>query len=447
MPETQARYETASFAPDGSIPFLTSANAGALLQNPCRGLRMESYITLGDPLQSYPGTAQDPFLKLDGLVEKYKNECPTVLQLYVYLSNYTQSPLDARAFAQLNAYFARCVTHRLRVLLRFAYATESTRDANDFYVSMHLRQIARWIAQNHASFCGTVFAVQAGLIGYWGEGHSCKAFDMRRAGRVFDQLIESLPQHLFVQFRTPELRDQIAQKHAARAAMHHDYIIGDYTHPWGFLMPKEQEPALLAHFAHTINDGELPWGRAAMNDDPAQLPLNNLPPEKLIPEMARYHLTTLSLEHNFREDAGKNRPYTLERWQSMPFDPARYHLPYNPNIHAAQSSAFDYIQYHLGYHLALSNAKRTENGLEFCITNFGMSAPLTCNQLSVVCGKTSFVLSDFDPNALQPMRTLRCIVPISEKQTSYAVKLCDAFGGCVRFANDTPFDGGAQKVL
>jgi len=85
-----------------------------LLLNPDRGLRMETYITLGETPESYPGSAQDPYEKLLGLIEKYGEDNPTVVQLYVYLTRYNEKPLDDNAFAHMEKMFQLCRDNRVR---------------------------------------------------------------------------------------------------------------------------------------------------------------------------------------------------------------------------------------------------------------------------------------------------------------------------------------------
>ncbi len=80
--------------------------AQVLLKNPDRGLRMETYITLGSDLCSYPGDGEDPFARAKRMFVKYEADSPTLCQVYVYLCGYTNAPLDDLAFSQLKAFFA-----------------------------------------------------------------------------------------------------------------------------------------------------------------------------------------------------------------------------------------------------------------------------------------------------------------------------------------------------
>lgn len=86
------------------MKYLNADNAEVLLKNPDRGFRMETYITLGDPVDSYPTSNEDPFERILKLIEKYKEDSPTLCQVYVYLSNYNDKPLDELAFSQMKRF-------------------------------------------------------------------------------------------------------------------------------------------------------------------------------------------------------------------------------------------------------------------------------------------------------------------------------------------------------
>lgn len=218
---------------DNSLKFLHADTARPLLKNPDRGLRMESYITLGDPLESYPTNSEDPYKKLEGFFEKYELESPTVLQAYVYLSNYRRKKLDTLAFEQMKKYFELCRENKVRILLRFAYGTESVKDAPYSWVAKHLKQIGLWFEAEKDLINDTIYALQAGIVGYWGEGHSYRSFRPWHIGKAFDDLCEITPEHLFVQVRYIDLAKKVSENHQKRLAMHHDYIIGDLKHEWG----------------------------------------------------------------------------------------------------------------------------------------------------------------------------------------------------------------------
>ena len=118
MPSTEKQTGVVT---EFTIPMLTLESARPLLRNPDRGLRMETYITLGETPESYPGSAEDPYEKLLGFIEKYEEKSPTVVQLYVYLTRYNEKPLDDKVFEQLERMLLLLRENGVRALLRFAY--------------------------------------------------------------------------------------------------------------------------------------------------------------------------------------------------------------------------------------------------------------------------------------------------------------------------------------
>lgn len=88
--DSQATVNPRGAADDG-IPTIAADQMSELLSNPDRGLRMETYITLGDPLWSYPTNNEDPYQRATDMIEKYRSDSPTLCQVYVYLTNYVDS--------------------------------------------------------------------------------------------------------------------------------------------------------------------------------------------------------------------------------------------------------------------------------------------------------------------------------------------------------------------
>ena len=140
--------EAVAATPDQSIAPITAEQAEELLKNPDRGLRMETYITLGSPLQSYPGDDENPFDRARRMIEKYRSDSPTVCQLYVYLSNYNGRDLDEAAFGQLKEMLELFRAADVKILLRFAYMAEKHKGASYRVIKGHLEQIADFMSRN-----------------------------------------------------------------------------------------------------------------------------------------------------------------------------------------------------------------------------------------------------------------------------------------------------------
>ena len=438
---------------------LTIKTARPLLHNPDRGLRMETYITLTpeDAPESYPGNAQDPYEKLLGLTETYEEESPRVVQLYVYLTRYNDKPLDGSAFAQLQKMLKLCRDEGIRVLLRFAYQNESNPDPDWPRMKGHLEQLGAWFRANEKLLEDTLFVMQAGLVGYWGEGHSYVNFKEKYIGPAFDKLISITPADVFVQVRTTRLYNAIPSEYSDRLGMHDDYLIGEANGPWSFFEGKKKKATkqLEAHFKRTINDGELPWGVATYYDRADGHPLDSMEALPILKQLGQYSLTTLSLEHNHRE-AGPERVFTMARWKDERLTAAqlkRNGLPYHPALldENESISAFEYVQYHLGYLLSITAFEVDGDQVNFTIENNGFAAPLNSNALSLVIDGEEHPVDSYDKYALGSMQAVAYTVNLPEGldvNASIGIRLAHRAGSplCARFMNDTEFIDGVQMM-
>ncbi|MDR2047274.1 MAG: DUF4874 domain-containing protein [Clostridiales bacterium] len=457
----------AEFAP-ARDDFLRADEASALLQNPDRGLRLETYITLSDTTpEAYPGGGKDPYAAALKEIEAYKEDSPALAQVYVYLTNYNaKKKIGAEAFAQMKRFFELFESRNIRILLRFAYANDgSPGDAAYKYVSAHLDQIGAWFKDNARLTADTVYAVQAGLVGYWGEGHTYSRLKAHFIGDAFRKLMDITPSRLYVQFRQDSLAARLNANYlkTGRVALHDDYVIGDINHAWGFFTGTTSAVTPEA-IKYTVNDAEMPWGRAFYNDDPAQRPLNALDGKAVISQLVYYHTTSLSLKHNYRED-GERQPYSMERWRSEYVTRAELdglNAPYNPYFFessdgsdgGARMSVYDYLRYHLGYNLVLSNVGVSDGRLNFTVTNFGMAAPLNFNTLSLVAEKNGvvkeFKIACYDKAELQPNASVSFSVDVScvAAGSGLGLKLAIKNGSDItaRFANRLLYENGVHRI-
>ena len=441
-----------------TLPLLALGSARPLLRNPDRGLRMETYITLGDQPEGYPGDMADPYEKFLQYAEKYADESPMVVQLYVYLTRYNGKPLDARAFAQLERMLELLREKRVRALLRFAYQNESNPDPNWRRVRGHMDQLAEWFRLHGKLVDDTLYCMQAGFVGYWGEGHTNKNLKSRCTGRVFDRVFRMTPEDVFVQVRNIDLASKVSKRYAPRLAMHDDYIIGEAYGPWSWFNGREL-PEMEERFQRTVNDGEMPWGVATWYDREDGEPVDSLDAIAVIRQLAQYSLTTFSLEHNYRE-AGPERIFSMMRWKDVFLTRAQLEaegLPYLPSLlgEDGRISAFEYIQFHLGYLLSVTKFALDEENrqVRFTIQNSGFAAPLNFNALSLVIGDDECLIDSYDKFALGSGKAVAYTVELPEgfdfaQSNGIGVRLARRAGSwlCIRFANDTAFVNGVQVL-
>ena len=440
------------------LPMLSLERARPLLKNPDRGLRMETCLTPkpdGTP-ECCPGSREDPYKKLRGLSEKYTDESPMLAQLYIYLTHYNKRGLDAAAFAQMRQMLELLRELGVRALLRFAYQTEAYPDAGWRRVKGHLEQIGQWFQSNGPLLEDTMFAVQAGIVGCWGEGHSFVRFKEQHIGPAYDLLLRIVPEDMYVQVRTSALYNRVSKQYAERLGMHDDYLIGEKRGEWSFFLGEQNEHTkrLEEWFRRTINDAELPWGRAAYYDQPDGHPLDSLDAMQIFAQCAQYSLTSLSLEHNYRESP--EHVYSMARWKeemltAKQLDEAG--LPYHSGLLDPKGciSAFAYIQYHLGYLLSIPSFDIAPGKARFTIRNNGFAAPLSLNALSLIVDGKEYFVESYDKYALGSMQavTYTMALPDLRGARRIGVKLARRAGSPIaaRFMNDAEFSHGVQMIM
>lgn len=442
----------------GYMPFINSDNAGFLLKNPNRGLRGETYITLGENIRAYPGENDDPFERAERLIKKYEPDSPTVFQTYVYLCDYSEKLLDDLAFEQLKKFFEIFEKHGIRILLRFAYSTESTPDVPYQTTKTHLSQIGKWFRENEALIKNVLFCLQTGIIGYWGEGHSYRKFKKRYIKNTIEDVCRIAPAGIYNQIRTYSMLKKVPIEYSTVVGIHDDYITGDTAHKWAFVKStnKRRYAEVTNHARFTVNDGEMPWGRAYLNDKKILGHCDHFDGIEVLKQLKAYSLTTFSLEHNYREDEGKS--YSMQKWKNVMLSYSEcvgHGLTVNPelfkdkNNNSVKQSVYDIIRYHLGYHIAVKDLFITENEFFFALINYGFAPPLTFNYFAAVFeGKDGSIkeipFENYNKNALLSGKTVsfKASVPYGCKPLGLKMETEQGSGICARFANDTEFKNG-----
>ncbi|MGN0515414.1 DUF4874 domain-containing protein [Eubacterium sp.] len=431
-----------------------------LLTNPDRGLRMETYITLGKNLRAYPVKNRDPFERANALLIKYKEDSPTLCQLYVYLSDYVKKPLDELAFEQLKKMLEFFRNNGIRLLLRFAYSIEGVPDARYKYVKCHLEQINDFFHDNSELINDTLYCLQTGIIGYWGEGHSNKRLKNRYKKKVINSVCALAPKGIYTQVRTYDMLKLVSKENIAKVGIHDDYIIGDMAHKWSFV-PSTREKEFCKTTRHTrltVNDGEMPWGWATLDDKPNAPSLSSLDGISVLRQLQAYSMTSFSLEHNYKEDGCC---HSLEKWKTQFFsykEISRLGITVNPCLfkdrdgNDIELSIYDIIRYHLGYQLMISDFCENDGEVTFSLTNYGFAPALNFNYLAVVIKNTATdeiiekEIIDYDKTLLQSGASISYKAVIPDGYSALGI-IADTFksrGINPRFANSTPFIDGVQ---
>ena len=419
---------------DGSIPLYNPEQG--YIANKSRGFRGETYINLGTD-EGYPGSGENYYDLLDGQLKKYADDGITLLQVYVYIGNYCDTDIPESAFKQLKEYFETLKSNGVKILLRFAYETEgSEKGPRTKDIEKHCGQIKEFIAANGELFRSVVYAVQLGMIGLWGEGHtSIHKIDEER---VITALADAIPESIPLMVRTPEFLSKVPDELESRFGVHDDFLVG-YDHEWGMMSWEDENYVkLLNKCKYTVTDGEMPWGRAGERIDIAGL----------VRQCVGYGLTSMSIEHNYKEDGNA---YCLEECKSVYLTETQLEenaFPYNPALLTdGRISVYDYLKYHLGYQLVASNLEIKDGKASFMITNYGFACPYNYEMEIYVDGRKVEPYGGY--SFLDLIQFGQEIYEFDYNGGEIAVRFVNGRDGSdeIRLYNDVPFTEDGRNLI
>lgn len=345
-----------------------SIDGEQMLNNPDRGFRTETYITLGSG-KAYPPSSEDAYYKLNREIDRYLDDDPKIIQVYVYLIEFYNKELPESALKQMTDYFTYLKDKGFRALLRFAYEYDGDMKIGPTTnrIISHTEQLKVWFDKNIDLVNDTIYTVQLGMIGLWGEGHNSRHnLDIQK---VITAVCEMVPDNIQVMVRTPSLLSQAKSEYESRIGLHDDFLVGIY-HPWGmmdFNDPQYQD--LLNRCQYFITDGEMPWGEDKT--------VPNIDPTLFLKQCVGYGLTSLSITHGYKES--DKETFYLEEWKKTYLSKQDFlnsKFPFNPAmLNNGKISVYDYLKYHLGYQLGVSNLYESGEKTSFLLNNFGISAP------------------------------------------------------------------------
>ncbi len=419
---------------DNSIPLATDASA--YTDNGSRGFRGETYITLGRD-EAYPGSGEGYIDKFEYELRRLSPDGIKVMQVYVYLIEYYNTDIHSSALEQLRDYLAMIESKDIKILLRFAYETTEgqktgprTKD-----IERHCATLKTFFRDNLELFNRTVYAMQMGMIGLWGEGHG--SAHRINTGKVIAAVADMTPIGTPIMIRTPEMLSEVPSEIESRFGLHEDYVIG-YNDPWVAIQTDSPYyGAVVNKCKHSVTDGEMPWGRANLEIDILGC----------IKTCVDFGFTSFSLAHNYTEEG----VYHLKQWQSeyLSEDTLKENkFPYNPALLKEGSiSVFDYLKYHLGYQLVASNLVIGQDSASFMLTNYGFAAPYGYELKIYVDGNIVNPTASQDCNDLVQFSQQIYTVPYTCGEISIAIVNKRDPSDCIRLLNDIPFTDGRNVIL
>lgn len=368
-----------------TIPESNSDYDGTLLKNPDRGFRMETKLYVDGKT---PTPQNDPTMQLYEQLAFYKSESPQVAQAYFYLTGYRETEtLPQEAFDRMQKFFDAARENNIKLLLRFAYQYDQSKsggtvnpgdmgEARQSIMMAHLDQLKPFIEKNK----DVIYAMQAGMIGAWGEWHSYSdegAYAIDEAA-LLKKLIEITPSNLVLQVRYPGIKNDygsgLSAAQKSRISYHNDSVFG-YYHNWtqGVNPGTASYKQITAEAPYFPIDGEMFWGwqinsgntRAEAFADAAKTEIKW---QNIVGQLAEQRFTTFSLHHSYRETEGGsgNGPfsYSMDKWKQRAVTPSvldSMGLFYsdawfkNSNGAAIERNAFEYLRDYLGYRVSLQN--------------------------------------------------------------------------------------------
>ncbi|MGX6601074.1 DUF4832 domain-containing protein [Micromonosporaceae bacterium Da 78-11] len=257
--------------------------SAADVANPGRG-----FFTYTETHFAEDGTGFVP-LDADALTEARTTQARSLVFRIFYLERYrTVDTISAADLALIRADFATARDAGVKLIVRFAYTADSDADAPEARVLKHIAQLGPILKAN----ADVLTAIQAGLIGRWGEWYYTQNFAIDKnetAGRaarrrVLQALLAATSASTPVQVRTPQIKRKLVPT-VTRVGIHDDCFLADADDSGTFQAADDRE-WLAAQSRTVLVGGETcaPSDRSGWTGAAA--------------EMATYHWTYLNPSFN-----------------------------------------------------------------------------------------------------------------------------------------------------
>ncbi|WP_433829966.1 DUF4832 domain-containing protein [Actinoplanes sp. CA-015351] len=192
----------------------------AEIANPGRG-----FFTYTETHLYADGTGYVP-LDTASLEQARVDDAHTLVFRIFYLEKYQGTDtISAADLNRIRADFTAARAAGAKMVVRFAYTATSDADAPLARVLKHIRQLGTVLTAN----ADIITAVQAGLIGRWGEWYYTRNFtrtDWSDRKQVLSALLAATPASVPVQVRTPQYKRRLLPDNA-RVGIHNDCFLAD----------------------------------------------------------------------------------------------------------------------------------------------------------------------------------------------------------------------------
>lgn len=313
---------------------LNYSESVAKINNPDQGFYRPIYVRLTESGASYnqnivTGVTQLYHLRID--ISAFSAACGEA-----------DKPIAQAALDGLDGLLSYLKSRDKNAIVRFAYDPSYGGKANQEpakqMILQHIEQVSPVL--NH--YQSTVTAIEAGLIGPWGEMHSSTIANAEHISAIIEAFLTQTS-NIPVLVRTPkmiynylgitinDIENYTIPAKAYRLGLYNDGYLGSDS-DLGTYTNREKEIEFLSRQTE-----HLPYGGEVVIPDS---PLHNI--EVCLPEMNKIHLNYLNIEWNNQVvDQWKNSTYT----ESCGSDGIYY-----------GKTAFEYIENHMGYRFVLKKS-------------------------------------------------------------------------------------------
>lgn len=313
-PKPSPRAAVAATAPSPALAH-TYAASSAVIANPDRGL-----FHYTETHRRVDGSGYTP-LDVATAVRWRTQEGVTLVYRIFYLEGFVDTDrLDPKYLGQVRSDLLAARAAGVKLVVRFAYSADSSRDAPAARVVKHIRQLAPVLNAN----ADVIATLQAGFVGRWGEWYYSDSFasdasrpwaltdaDWQRRGSVLRALLTATNPSIFVQVRYPGIKQRLLRGQpratGARVSIHNDCFLAG-SDDYGTFATEGDRAWLAAETRRVPLGGET----CAVNTPRSQWPSASA-------ELAAYHWSYLNADY---------QPEVLRSWGTAGLNQVRLRLGY-----------------------------------------------------------------------------------------------------------------------
>ena len=308
------------------------------------------------PYNDYEVYGNDLYTKK---VEQFdaKDDNLTLVQQYIYLTNWVSKDLDAEALSNIRKIFELMKAQGYKAILRFAYnhaGLNTSGGESKQWILRHIEQLTPLLNE----YIGQIATMQVGFIGAWGEWHTSPLMnDQSAKNAIVSALLRALPAPYCVEMRYPNHKKALTLEQEGsrgRIGYANDYFTaGEHPlAPGNDFVPNTDDYKQITEEVKVNNfymSGEIPY-----NEDTEWGLAELISPIKSL---------RILREHRYSAfDVTQNYDLNIMSWKRVKVNPALLndnHILFDESYFKDEEgnevvrSFYDFVRDHLGYRLNL----------------------------------------------------------------------------------------------